>query len=95
MTKTRFQQALGDVSRVFEHARRPSSKRADLTEQQKIDLLKQWETDLRLLMVASEENMTGNAPGRTSELLRQVLGGLEKLGASESQSRSAPNKAGG
>ena len=94
MTKTRFQQALGDVSKIF---RTPQAilEAPDLSEQQKIDLLKQWETDLRLLMVASEENMTGTAPGRTSELLRQVLGGLEKLGASESQSRSAPNKAGG
>lgn len=94
MMKTRFQQALGDVSKIF---RTPKAvlEAPDLNTQQKIDLLKQWETDLRLLMVASEENMTGNVPGRTAELLQQVLGGLEKLGVSQSDARAAPNKSGG
>jgi len=94
MVKTRFQQALGDVSKIF---RTPQAvlDAPDLNTQQKIDLLKQWETDLRLLMVASEENMTGNVPGRTAELLRQVLDGLEKLGVSQNDARAAPNKSGG
>lgn len=94
MAKTRFQQALGDVSRVFKTPR-TILEAAELTKQQKVDLLKQWETDLRLLMVASEENMTGDTPGRTAELLRQVLGCLEQLGVLEGQTGTAPNKSGG
>jgi len=94
MVKTRFQQALGDVSKIF---RTPQAvlEASDLNTQQKIDLLKQWETDLRLLMVASEENMTGNVPGRTAELLQQVLRGREKLGVSQSDVRAGPTKSGG
>ena len=93
MAKTRFQQALGDVSSVFKTPR-AILEASDLTKQQKIDLLKQWETDLRLLMVASEENMTGDASGRTAELLRQVLGCLEQLGVLEGWG-AGPNKSGG
>jgi hypothetical protein len=93
MAKTRFQQALGDVSSVFKTPR-AILEASDLTKQQQIDLLKQWETDLRLLMVASEENMTGDVPGRTAELLRQVLGCLGQLGVLEGQG-AGPNKSGG
>jgi hypothetical protein len=94
MTGSRFKQALGDVSKTF---RTPQAilEAGDLSTQQKIDLLKQWETDLRLLMVASEENMTGNVPGRTAELLRQVLQCLEKLGARPNEGQKVPTKAGG
>lgn len=94
MAKTRFQQALGDVSRIF-RTPRAVLEATDLTKQQKVDLLKQWETDLRLLMVASEENMTGDTPGRTAELLRQVLDSLQQLGVLEGQAGTAPNKSGG
>jgi hypothetical protein len=94
MTGTRFKEALGDVSKTF---RTPQAilEAADLSRQQKIDLLKQWETDLRLLMVASDENMTGNVPGRTAELLRQVLQGLEELGTRPAEGQKASNRAGG
>ncbi len=94
MAKSRFHQALGDVSSVFSTPR-AILEASDLTRQQKIELLRQWETDLRLLMVASEENMTGDAPGHTAELLRQVLGYLEQLGVLEGQTGAAPNKSGG
>lgn len=94
MAKTRFQQALGDVSSIF-RTPRAVLEATDLTKQQKVDLLKQWETDLRLLMVASEENMTGDTPGRTAELLRQVLDSLQQLGVLEGQAGTAPNKSGG
>ena len=94
MAKGRFEQALGDVSKVFPNPR-AVAEATDLTTPQKIDLLKQWETDLRLLMVASEENMPGTAPGRTAELLSTVLKSLSKLGVSGEESRQAPNKSGG
>ena len=52
MPQTRFDEALTDVSKIF---RRPEDilQAADLSEAQKITLLRQWDTDLRLLMVAS------------------------------------------
>jgi hypothetical protein len=94
MAKSRFKEALGDVSRIF---KTPQAvlEASDLDRQQKVDLLKQWDTDLRLLMVASEENMTGNVPGRTAELLREVLRCLDALGANEDKTQTAPNKSGG
>ena len=93
MAKSRFKEALGDVSRIFKTPR-AVLEASDLDRQQKVDLLKQWETDLRLLMVASEENMTGNVPGRTAELLREVLRCLNTLG-DEDQTQPAPTKSGG
>ena len=81
MPQTRFDEALTDVSKVFG---RPEDilSAADLTEAQKVALLKQWDTDLRLLMVASEENMTGAAAaGRTTaELLQSVHKVMTRLG---------------
>jgi hypothetical protein len=94
MAKSRFKEALGDVSRVFKTPQAVLDA-SDLERQQKLDLLKQWETDLRLLMVASEENMTGNVPGRTAELLREVLRCLNALGVNEDKAQPAPNKSGG
>lgn len=49
----------------------------DLTVEQKIEILKRWETDARLLMVAEEENMT---EGEEAQLAR-VQEALRKLGA--------------
>jgi hypothetical protein len=94
MAKSRFDRALADVSRVF---KKPQAIVAaeDLTGEQKVTLLKQWETDLRLLMVASEENMTGDTPGRTAELLRAVLKALLELGVSDGDAPQAPTKSGG
>jgi hypothetical protein len=94
MAKSRFERALGDVSKVF-NSPQAIVGAADLTRQQKIDLLKQWETDLRLLMVASEENMTGDTPGRTAELLSAVLKSLLQMGVSNDAAQQAPNKSGG
>ncbi len=94
MTESRFERALGDVSKIFESPK-AIAEATDLTGQQKISLLKQWETDLRLLLVASEENMMGDTPGRTAELLRAVLKALLLLGVPESEARQAPNKSGG
>ena len=86
--------ALGDVSKVFKHPRAIVEAR-DLSSRQKIDLLKQWETDLRLLMVASEENMTGEASGNTADQLSAVRNCLQAMGASGEERQQAPNKSGG
>jgi hypothetical protein len=95
MTQTRFDEALTDVSKVF---RQPEDilRAEDLSEAQKIALLRQWDTDLRLLMVASEENMTSSAaPGRTGELLQSVHKAMMRLGCEPDLDKQAPDKTGG
>jgi len=53
--------------------------RDELTSEQKIGILRQWEQDLRELMVAEEENMPAAEPMNVS--LDEVLVALETLGA--------------
>ncbi len=53
--------------------------RDDLTQAQKIEILRQWELDLRERMVADEENMVAAEPMRVS--LDEVLIALDALGA--------------
>lgn len=50
---------------------------AGLSRDRKIEILKRWETDARLLMVASEENMSGGEP----QQLQAVHEALRALGA--------------
>ena len=61
-----FEQAKQDVGKAFP---RPEDigKADDLSLEQKVELLKQWEIDLRLLMVASDENMAGTKPGQVAD----------------------------
>ena len=95
MAQTRFDEALTDVSKVF---RRPEDilSAEDLSEDQKVALLRQWDTDLRLLMVASEENMTASTPpGRTAELLQSVHKAMRRLGHGPDPDKKAPDKTGG
>ena len=92
VTPSRFEQAKQDVSKIFATPVELCDA-SDLSTDEKVYLLKQWETDLRLLMVASEENMAGTHPGRTAELLQIVLQKLEELGVSRDD--TAANKAGG
>jgi hypothetical protein len=69
---------------VAEHFATPEALLADesLTREQKLALLRQWEYDLHLMQVATEENMTSDAPsGANAEIIRQVHAAAEKLGA--------------
>ena len=93
ISASRFEKAKQDVSKMFATPAELCNA-PDLSSEEKIYLLKQWETDLRLLMVASEENMTGTSPGRTAELLRVVHQKLDDLGALKDET-AAVNKAGG
>jgi hypothetical protein len=92
----RFDEALTDVSKVFAH---PSDivGSEDLSEKQKVKLLRQWEFDLRENLVASEENMIATLPeGHSAELLRNVRKALMSLGAVDHKDETAaPNKTGG
>lgn len=69
----------------------------DLATEQKIKLLKEWEIDLRQLMIASEENMpSGSKSGSTGEMLMKVSKALSTLGSeSEATKEHPPTKLGG
>jgi hypothetical protein len=96
MNQARFNDALTDVSKVYTT---PSEIVAaeDLSQKQKVKLLRQWEFDLRENLVASEENMTAPAPeGHSAELLRGVRKALIGLGAADHKDETAaPTKTGG
>ena len=81
MDQQHFEKLVGDVSK---HFATPEALLAedDLSREQKLKLLQQWEYDLHLLQVATEENMTGDAPpGTNAEKLRAVHAAAEQLGA--------------
>jgi hypothetical protein len=61
--------------------RYPADIKADaaLTVEEKIELLRQWEQDLKELITASGEGMTANHPGRASSVLTEVLAVLQQL----------------
>lgn len=94
MHPIRFRKVLGDVSREFDHPRAILGS-GDLTAEQKIRLLREWELDLRELQVASEENMAdANDADAVAELLRDCRIALLTLGAADGDSGGAPNKTG-
>lgn len=54
----------------------------ELDRAQKVELLRQWEHDLRLMMVATEENMPrSRQPGGSAEAFRAVRQALHRLDA--------------
>jgi len=52
----------------------------ELTREQKVTFLKQWEQDLREQMTASREGMRPPTPNPVPELLREVRELLRKMG---------------
>ena len=65
----------------------------DLSRDQKIEMLRRWEYDLRELQVADEESMT--APKPEAVTLDMVLKALHAVGAPPDVERTAPTKQGG
>ena len=65
----------------------------DLSREQKIEILRRWEYDVRELQVADEENMT--APKPEAVTLDIVLKALHAVGAPPDVERTAPTKQGG
>jgi hypothetical protein len=63
----------------------------ELSREQKIEILRRWEYDVRELQVAEEEGMEGPQP----VTLDAVLRALSSLGAPADNERSAPTKQGG
>ena len=93
MQERRYDMAKGDVSKVFENPR-AILEAQDLSKHEKVELLWNWELDLRQILVASEEGMNRDQPGRAGETLREVQSALDALGVSK-EDAGAPNKAGG
>ena len=97
ISNARFDDLLTDVTKIYAH---PDDIVADnaLSHAQRVQLLQQWELDLRENMVASEENMT-SAPsqqGVSAELLRDVRKALQTIGAVDHKNENtAPIKTGG
>ena len=63
----------------------------ELSREQKIEILRRWEYDVRQLQVAAEESMEGPQP----VTLEDVLQALRAIGAAADPERSAPTKQGG
>ncbi|MGH6893173.1 MAG: hypothetical protein ACREEP_13020 [Dongiaceae bacterium] len=94
MDQKAFDRLVADVSKYFAT---PEALVAaeDLTREQKLALLRQWEYDLHLLQVATEENMAGNsAPGANAEKLRQIHKAAGKLGARPDPKKGGSTKTG-
>ena len=64
-----------------------------LTREQKIDILRRWEYDIRELQVADDEGMT--APKPQPITLESIFAALRSLGAPPDIVHSAPTKQGG
>ena len=66
--------ALADPSSVYKE---PAEVLLDkeLTKEQKLEVLRQWEFDAREILMADEENMVGDSPS----MLHRVLEAIESL----------------
>jgi len=84
--------ALLDPSTVF-HKPDEIVENNELSREQKIEILRRWEYDVRELQVADEESMTAPRPERVT--LDAVLEALRAVGAPADVERSAPTKQGG
>jgi hypothetical protein len=98
MDKQDFEKALLDVSKVFDSPEAVCNHE-DLTREQKLKLLRQWEYDLELLLVAADENMPSqdkrSESGNTGELVRRIHNIVEQMGAGADPEKGGPAKAGG
>lgn len=98
MDQQTFEAAMGDVASRFRTPQALFESR-DCDKEQKIALLRQWEHDLRLMMVATEENMGAQMPqqkpGGSAEAFQAVRKALDKLGATETEGAGAGKLGGG
>jgi len=66
-TAKEYDQALLNPAAVFKMPKDVVASDA-LTTEQKLEVLKRWETDALLLSVAQEENMDGGEPSRIEDV---------------------------
>lgn len=86
-----FDAAMQDVAKAFgSPAELLASDQFDRV--QKLKLLQQWDYDLGLLLVAAEENMTGEGSQSTGERLRAVRECIKRLGGENDTEKSPTGK---
>lgn len=94
MSQESFDKLVVDVSKYFATPEALVAEE-ELSREQKLALLRQWEYDLHLLQVATEENMTSDAPpGANAERIRQIHAAAEKLGGGLDPEGNAAGKTG-
>lgn len=93
MRPEQFEVALQDLTHHFPT---PAAIAAanDLSREQKVALLRQWEQDEQLLMVATEENMSAASVENGGERLRQIHRILAELGFELDPEREPAHKSG-
>ena len=82
-----FEKAKLNPATVFNSPQEVVSNQ-ELSREQKIEILRQWEQDARLMEVAEEENM----PGPESKLLQPIRDALHALNYWPDTEHSSPNK---
>jgi hypothetical protein len=82
-----FEKAKLNPAAVFKSPQEVVSSQ-ELSRDQKIEILQQWEQDARLMEVAEEENM----PGPQSKLLQPIRAALHALNHWPDTEHSGPGK---
>lgn len=88
---TDVEKAKLDPASVYSSPREVLSD-SSITREDKIDILKRWEYDVREIMVAEEENMPAD---NSAVLLEEIIAALKELGAGPETKDFAPTKHGG
>lgn len=87
---TDYNKALNDPSSVYKFPREVLND-SSLSKEQKQKVLHQWEYDARELLVADEENMSGEG----GNMLQHILEALHQIDPKYDASHSASTKQGG
>jgi hypothetical protein len=87
-SKMDFEKAKLNPATVFNSPQEVVSSQ-ELSREQKIEILRQWEQDARLMEVAEEENM----PGPQAKLLQPIRDALHTLNYWPDTEHSSPSKA--
>jgi hypothetical protein len=82
-----FEKAKLDPASFFKNPQEVVSSQ-ELSREQKIEILRQWEQDARLMEVAEEENMPGSQP----KLLQPIRDALHALNYWPDTEHSGPSK---
>lgn len=90
-SRSTLERALADPSAVFQS---PDDvvRASHLNDEEKLRVLERWESDARLLQIATEENM-GKDSDESGVLLQRVHDAMAGLGASP-QAQPSPTKSG-
>jgi len=67
----------------------------DLNRQSKIDILRQWEVDARLMSVAEDENMGDGERGHLGAVVSALIALDDEKKRPDTETGSGPGKAGG